>query len=255
MIPADRFYGPNEGGPKQGDILLAGAARLLAEDRFTPPAWTRLDAYDVTVTGAGHSGGNLYMSAGPALVMVTSHDCHFDKDWNIRRGRLMRQGVPESEAERQAEEDPGLDRTFNASPLLLPAEIDRDQNQLLAGKVVGYVPVPASTDGLVPEAVVDLTYRVTLDRLDDVFRVACITAEARAQLRYALVRLDSLRASSVGFEVEAVVGRQIEEVNVPNANPLMVSLRLDDGTTINLLQQPTEPDEGPGRTQSPGSAI
>jgi hypothetical protein len=56
----------------------------------------------------------------------------------------------------------------------------------------------------VPEAVVDLTYRVTLDRLD-IVRVTSVGKEARSQLRYSLARLDALRAPSVGFDLEAVV--------------------------------------------------
>ena len=45
---------------------------------------------------------------------------------------------------------------------------------------------------MVPESVVDLSYRVTLDRLD-VVRVASVTSNVRAQLRYSLARLETLR--------------------------------------------------------------
>lgn len=159
MIPRERFYVPNEGPARQGDILLAGVARLIAEDRFTPPAWNRLDAYDVTVSNAGRPGRDMRIAAGPALVMITSHDSHFDKEWNARRTTLIKQGVPEAEAERQAD----------------------------------------------------------------------------------------------GFDLEAVVGRQIENVTMPMSNPILVELRLDDGTTISLLQQPGEPEQGPSRTNPPGS--
>ena len=104
-----------------------------------------------------------------------------------------------------------------------------------------------------PEAVVDLTYRVTLDRLD-IVRVACVSLEARSQLRYALARLDSLRATSIGFELEAVVGSHIERVTFPTKLPLFVRLHLDNGTAIDLLQHPADPDEGPARTAPPGPA-
>lgn len=253
MIAADAFYVPAAGPPQQGDILLAGVTRLVAEDRFTPPQWSGLDAYDITVSAPGGEHRDLRLTAGPALVMVTSHDCHFDKEWNRRRSQLIRQGVPPAEAERLASEDTSLDRTFTASPLVRPEELDVDRGNLLAGKVLGYLPVQASPDGLVPEAVVDLTYRVTLDRLD-VVRVASISAAARAQLRYALTRLDSLRAVTVGFEIEAVVGKHIEAVTFPASNPLLVRLELDDGSTIELLQQPTDPGEGPARAAPPGPA-
>jgi hypothetical protein len=149
--------------------------------------------------------------------------------------------------------DPRLDRTFTASPLLRPEDLDVDRGNLMGGKMLGYHPVPASADGLIPEAVVDLTYRVTLDRLD-IVRLVSISASARSQLRYALTRLDSLRAVTVGFEIEAVVGRHINSVTFPSANPLAVRLHLDDGSTIELLQRPTDPGEGPARAAPPGPA-
>lgn len=253
MIPADQFFVPADGPPQQGDILLAGVARLVAEDWFTPPQWSRLDAYDVAVSSPAGEHGDLRLVTGPALVMVTSHDCHFDKEWNRRRAALIREGVPEADADQLAGEDTSLDRSFTASPLLRPDDLDVDRGNLMAGKVVGYLPVPVSADGFVPEAVVDLTYRVTLDRLD-IVRVASISAAARAQLRYALTRLDSLRAVEVGFEIEAVVGRHIEAVTFPSANPLLVRLELDDRSMIELLQQPTDPGEGPARAAPPGPA-
>lgn len=256
MIPAERFYAPEPGPLQQGDILLGGVARLVAQDRFSPRAWDRLDAHDITIHGV-RDGHDLRLQAGPALVMVTSHDCHFDKEWNIRRRSLIKDGMNEDQASRVAETDITLDRTFTASPLVYASEVDRDPAQLMGGKIVGYLPVPAATDGLVPEAVADLSYRVTLDRMD-VVRVASVSAEARMHLRYALARFDSLRATTIGFELERVVGRHIEKVMFPRQNPLLVRLQLDDGTSVELLQRPEEPpDDAPGRSTAsrpPGSA-
>jgi hypothetical protein len=252
MMESERFYAPNEGPPKQGDILLAGVARLVADDRFTPPPWEPLDRFDVTVD-LEEDDRKLRLAVGPALVMVASHDCHFDKEWNQRRGAIIADGARPEEASRVADADDSLDRTFTASPLLRPADVARKRDMLMAGKILGYLPVPASADGLIPEAVVDLTYRVTLDRLD-IVRVACVGIEARSQLRYALARLDSLRAPSVGFDLEAVVGRHIERVTFPKKQPLFVRLHLDNGTTVDLLQHPGEPEGGPARSQPPGPA-
>jgi hypothetical protein len=252
VIPADQFYVAAEGPPKQGDLLFAGVVRLVADDHFTPPAWSRLDAYDVTIETQGDTP-DLRLVAGPALVMVTSHDCHFDKEWNQRRRTLLREGYQEDEAERIASADPALDRTFNASPLLRPDEVRRDRRALLDGKILGCLPVPASPDGIVPEAVVDLTYRVTLDRRD-VYRVASVSEATRAHLRYALAQLDSLRATKVGFDIEHAVGRRINEVSIPQEHPLFVRLHLDDGTNLDLLQQPDEPGPGPARQAWGGPA-
>lgn len=243
------FYSENEGPPRQGDILLAGVSRLVAEDRFTPAGWESLDAADATIALSGRDEP-LRVVAGPALVMVTSHDCHFDKQWNRTRDRLMRDGMDEEAATGQVDADTTLDRTFNGSPLVRPDHLSLDRANLMAGHVIGYLPVPPSADGLVPEAVVDLTYRATLDRLD-ILRVTGISNAARAKLRYALARFDTLRTASIGFDIEAVVGRQITAVTVPRRDPLLVCLRLDDGAEIELLQQPGEPGGGPARSAPP----
>lgn len=250
MTPADEFFDDDAGPPRQGDILLAGVARLVAEDRYTPRAWGSLDAAEVAVD-LPNPGDPLRLATGPALVMVTSHDCHFDREWNRLRRSLIGRGLDEEVATLRANADETLDRTFTASPLVTPDDIPVDRGNLMSGRMVGYLPVPPSVDGLVPEAVVDLTYRATLDRLD-IVRVACISRTARAQLRYALARLDSLRATTVGLDLEAVVGRYIERVTFPRRHPLCVRLHLDDGQHVDLLQQPAEPANGPARSAPPG---
>jgi hypothetical protein len=246
MIPADRFYAPQEGPPKQGDILFAGVGRLMAADRFTPPAWDALDEHHIDIAADGLSRPPLRLAAGHSLVMVTSHDCHFDKQWNRRVRQLMKAGHEQAEAAAIAEADDTLDRTFTASPLVDPDDLDVDRGNLMAGRVLGYLPVPLSHDGLIPEAVVDLTYRCTLDRLD-IARLGCVSNEVRAQLRFSLARLDSLRSPEIGFRIEEVIGKEIAKVAIPNSNPLMVEFEFTDGTTIELLQQPGEPGPEPGR--------
>jgi hypothetical protein len=150
-------------------------------------------------------------------------------------------------AEREATVDAALDRTLVVSPLVDPTELRGGRGNLLAGKVIGYVPVPPHPEQLVPECVADLTYQCTTDRLD-VIKVASISEAARKQLRYALIQLDALRTADLGFEVEAVVGRTIKKVEFPARNPLTVRIQLDDGNVIQLLQQPGTPDQETGRT-------
>jgi hypothetical protein len=250
MLPADDFYASMDGPLQQGDILLAGVVRLVATDRYGPPQWDELDDKHTVVHDDRGDGTPLIAAAGPALVMITSHDCHMDKDWNRRVRELVKGGMQQDEAERQAELDDTLDRTFQASPLVRAEDLPYEQGNLLAGKVVGYLPVPPASNGLVPEAVADLTYRVTLDRLD-VRRVASTSTAARQQLRYALARLDSLRAPEVGFRLEAMVGQRIASADFPSKNPLEVHFLLEDGTIIELLQKPGEPALGPARKNPP----
>jgi hypothetical protein len=159
-------------------------------------------------------------------------------------------------AEREATADATLDRTLVVSPLVDPTELRGGRGNLLAGKVVGYLPVPPHPEQLVGECVADLTYQCTIDRLD-VVKVASISEAARKQLRYALIQLDALRTADLGFEVEAVVGRTIQKVEVSARDPLAVHIQLDDGQVIQLLQQPGSPDQEAGRSGkffSPGGA-
>ena len=179
--------------------------------------------------------------------MVLTHDCQLDKEWNQRVRELERSGMSTERAETEATADATLDRTLVVSPLVDPSDLRGDRGNLLAGKVIGYLPVPAHPDNLVAECVADLTYQCTVDRLD-VAKIVSITETERKQLRYALIQLDALRTADLGFEVEAVVGRTIHKVEVPARDPLTVHIHLDDGQVIQLLQQPGSLDQETGRT-------
>jgi hypothetical protein len=252
MIAADHFYASCSGGLQQGDLLLSGVSRVTADNSFSPSQWDQLDAQAVLLDGAKPDRTPLRLFAGFGLVMVTSHDCQLEKEWNRRRSELLAGGHTEEEAEAAADADASLDRTVVASPLIDPDDLTTvDRGNLLGGHIVGYVPVPPSEDGTIPECVVDLTYRCTLDRFD-VVRVGSLTPLARSQLRYALVRLDALRTPHLNFEVESVIGCRIEAATVPKRDPLTVHLRLDDGRVIELMQQPGEP-QGPSARTSPRS--
>jgi hypothetical protein len=250
MISADSYYVADTGGLQQGDVLLSGIARIVAEDGFSPDQWEFWDSQLIEVEAIKPDGNPLRFYTGFGLVMVTSHDCQLEKEWNRRRSELIAGGKSDVDASAEATADPTLDRTLVVSPLVSVEDIKVDRGQLLAGHVVGYVPVPASNDGLVPECVVDLSYRCTVDRFD-VVRISSVSTLARSQLRYALVRLDSLRTPHLGFGIEDVIGRTIERAEVPQRDPLTVRLHLDDGSVINLLQQPGEP-RGPSARSSIG---
>ncbi len=246
MISPDDFYEWHD-EPRQGDIVLCGVSRIIADDRHSPPQWESLDAHFLEVDDAWIVGRSLGVAAGIGLAMVITHDCQLDKEWNQRVRELERNGMTRERAEREAASDVSLDRTLVVSPLIDPNELRGGRGNLLAGKVIGYLPVPAHHDDLVAECVADLTYQCTIDRLD-VAKIASITEAARKQLRYALIQLDALRTADLGFEVEAVVGRTIQKVEVPAREPLTVRIQLDDGNVIQLLQQPGTPDQETGRT-------
>ncbi|MGH9108312.1 MAG: hypothetical protein ACRDY3_02400 [Acidimicrobiales bacterium] len=246
MMRPEHFYEWHE-QPRQGDIVLCGVSRIIAEDRHSPPQWESLDAHFVEIDGAWDNDKPLTLAAGIGLAMVLTHDCQLDKGWNQRVRELERGGTSPERAEAEATADATLDRTLVVSPLVDPSDLRGGRGNVLAGRVIGYLPVPAHPDQLVDECVVDLTYQCTVDRLD-VVKVAAITEAARKQLRYALIQLDALRTADLGFQVEAVVGRTIQRVEVPARDPLTVRIQLDDGQVIQLLQQPGTPDQETGRS-------
>lgn len=239
---------PSSGPLNQGDILIAPVARVCAHDFFVPDRWDRLDQDEHAVDRARLDGEDVHVVSGRAVVMVTSHDCHHDKEWNAVRSRLMRAGHAVEEAQAIAEADPLLDRHFQASPLVPFEDLpSREHGNYRAGRVTGYFPVPASPDGAFPEGVVDLTYRCTIDRQAISNRRWSLTPVARDQLRYAIARFDSFRSVELSESIEAAVGRTITAVAVDNSNRLVVDLTLDDGTVLHLVQPPVDPDPS-GRT-------
>ena len=242
------MYRPPEGGLSQGDIVRAYVARVTTETWAGPTQWEDVDRFELTATTGDSAASDLHVLAGETLVMVTSHDCHHDKEWNKTRRRLVRDGTPDEEAERLASQDDHLDLTFHASPII-PIDLfpPDEHGNLRAGRVVGYFPLTEPADGIFQEAVVDLSYRCTIDRHIVEDRVLALALDARAKLRYAIARFDSFRSVAVDESIESAVGRSITKVAVESETGLTVTLELDDHTTLELVQVPTEPDPG-GRT-------
>ena len=253
------FYSNVDTTPQQGDILLAQVTRVVADDDFAPPRWQVLDEARFELLPAVQLAGGAVMPAvrvvgGRCLVMVTTHDCGLDKEFNAVVDQLVKKDtLSEPDAMSVAEARPDLDRTFQVSPLLDPATVEVagnvvDQGLLLAGRYVGYLPVPELVVGgevLVPSAVVDLNYRTTIDRLSYTARVSCVSEATRELLRYALARLDVLRTPTLEAELSAVLGQVIIKAKVQKKNPLIVQLTLEDGSVVELLKTPGSPGPGP----------
>lgn len=256
-IPADQFYVRGDLAPQQGDILIGTVVRIVADGELVPARWEALDQTVTELLPAGAEGPALRAAGGRELVMVSTHDCGLDKEFNARVRRLVDSGAGEQAAVAQAEAAPELDRTLQVSPLVDPGLVTVDgvpvaHDLLMAGKVVGYLPVPALVDGgqqLIPESVVDLSYRTTTDRLAYTARVTSISEAARQALRYSLARLDALRSPLVELELADAMGQRIKTARVAKRNPLVVELTLEDDSMLRLLQQPgSSAPGGPSRT-------
>lgn len=234
---------PSVAGLTQGDLVVAPLSRTTS-GFFTLERWDALDEHRVTIPAEGETGA-IEVFAGRAVLMVTSHDCHHDKEWNDDVRRRVRQGETQSEAEDLAEADTSLDRTFQGSPLVRIDDFPANKRDALRrGQVVGYLPVPHDPTIGLPASVVDLTYRVTVDRLAIDTRLCGLNDVGRAQLRYSLARFDSLRSVSLGFDLEGVIGHQITDVQVTKNNVIEISVTLDNGERLRFLQQPVDPAIG-----------
>lgn len=239
----ESVYEQSEGPLKQGDILIAPVARIASSEFFAPDKWVRFDQTKHTADRSRLGDEDIHLLSGRALVMVTSHDCHHDKEWNAQRIRLMRRGIDRQEAEAMAESDPTLDRTFQASPLTPLEDFDTNsRGNYRAGRVTGFYPLPAPSDGSFPECVVDLTYRCTIDRKAIADRRWCLSAAARDRLRYAIARFDSFRTVELTETIEAAIGKSISDVYVDGTDSLTIQLVLDDESVLTLVQPPVEPD-------------
>jgi hypothetical protein len=260
-IPSADFYSRIDEAPQQGDILFGAVSRVVGEDRFSPARWLTLDEHEVVLRPETTVGllrvPALRVMAGRALVMICSHDCGLDKEFNASVDRMIDDSVggslDEATAIRVAEDWVDLDRSFSVSPLVDPDTVEVagaqvDRGLLMSGRVVGYVPVPELVIAdrvVIPESVVDLGYRSTLDRLAYVQRITCVSELAREHLRFALARLDVLRTHSLEDQLSGAVGQLISSAKVSKTNPLVVEIRLADGSTIELLAEPASPGPGP----------
>ena len=236
-------YRASHGPLNQGDILAAPVVRIAAADFFVPDKWDRIDRNERILVPPDDDTEAVYVLSGWALVMVTSHDCHHDKEWNAKRGRLIQHGHSIAEAEAIAEADQTLDRTFQASPLVSLDDIAPNRRgSFKSGRAIGYFPLPEPPDGSFPACGVDLAYRCTIDRLAYAGRRWCLSKPARDRLRHAIARFDSFRSVQVASTIEEAIGRTITDVSVDSTQPLAVDLKLDDGSVLQLVQAPVEPE-------------
>lgn len=243
-LDAQAFYSVPDEAPQQGDILVGAVSRVVGDDGYTPERWQALDEHRALLAPSQAAGTALVpalrVAAGRALVMVCTHDCGLDKEFNAVVDELTK-----------PRED--LDRSFTVSPLVDPSTVlvagkPVDRGLLMGGHIVGYLPVPELRVGdavVVPESVVDLTYRSTLDRTAYTQRISCISEPARERLRFALAKLDVLRTPSLEVQLSAAVGQKITTAKVSKSNPLVVELTLADGSRIELLKKPGSPAPGP----------
>ena len=254
-MTADECYDTDETVPlQQGDIVTVPLARLQTDPDLFPEQWKSFDTGRAELP-APRPFAYPWIVGGWGYAMVVSHDCHLDKEFNkvVRRLRAEKQ-LSQREAEERAEQDLGLDRFLTVSPVLPITAFPAQASTIPTGDVIGLFHLPSHDASDWPDHVVDLTYRATIDRLFVEERRFVLTEEGRRRLRLALARTETFRSSEIGFQLEEVFHKRIRDVRPDPNEPIGVEIEMWDGSVVRLIQQPTEQDNGPARTQAPRAA-
>lgn len=255
------FYRLDDDTPlQQGDVLLAPLVRVVPAGAPPDTGPGRLfEQAKAVVPPPDADLGEAEVRVGWGPVVLTSHDCHLEKEFQRRYRQLRRAGRSKADAIAAAEEDPSLDRWLMVAPIHDPfidvAPGDRAAQQAAEaaanGEVIGLCPIPPFAERGISGGVADLTWLSTIDRTTVVARLASMSEEGRSRLRTALARSSALRTPELGFILEDIIGDRIDDARRSSADPLVVELELRRSGTVRLLAQPGEPATGgPERTRA-----
>lgn len=265
-ITPEAFYLP-EPRPllSQGDVYLAPTTIVWSEEAFQgiplippapeepgtlvfTPAWTR--------TQAPLAPPVVTLATGWAPVLVLSHDCEIDKEFNEHADALVRDGVPEEEALARAGSEPGLDRYILVSPLLPYDEQELASTRwdaVRAGQKIGYFPLPPMPAYEDAEYFVHLSRICTVERrlLSPAYKAASLSEQGRSLLRFKLAEALSSRNLSVVARLEAAIGHQITDVRTIKVKrqDATVMLVLDDCSEIQVGARADMEVPAPERTR------
>jgi hypothetical protein len=209
------------------------------------PGWLRGSATPAAVPDI--TIGNTF-----GLVLVISHDCEIDKEWNEWVEARIAEGMPEDQAEADADTRAELDARILVAPLLPyePAVLpERAWEAVRHAQKIGYFPLPAIAAYGGAEFVVHLSRVCVIERalLDRRTRLISLTEEARQLLRFKLAEALSSRNLSVLGKLEAAVGHRIDDVRAlkQRRSDVTAALVFDDGTE---LQVGVRAESGPAGT-------
>lgn len=250
-LGADAFYLP-EIRPllSQGDVYLAPSVMVWSAETFQAillippapeqpgeivfaPAWTR--------TPAPMAPPLVTLATSWAPVLVLSHDCEIDKEFNEQIDALVRQGIPEAEAQARVEGKPDLDRFVLVSPLLPYNEQELASERwdaVRSGQKIGYVPLAPMPAYEGAEYFVHLSRICTVERrlLSPGYKAASLSEQARSLLRFKIAEALSSRNISVVSKLEAAIGHRITDVRTLKVKrqDATVMLVLEDGSEVQV---------------------
>jgi hypothetical protein len=227
---------------RQGDIVLAPSAILQPGETDLPvpeaplvlgesvraPAWIV----------ASSQAPAMDVEACWSPVLVLSHDCELEKEFNERVYELIAGGMSEEEAVSDASADPTLDPFAVVAPLLPYGEFPAERHAgIRSGQRIGALPIDVlPLDG--GDYVVDLFRPTTVSvyLLPQAAKVASLAPASVFELRYKLSEAYASRDLAVLAEIEAVVGHTIVGVEALPRGQKKTSLvlHLADAESVHL---------------------
>lgn len=242
---------------RQGDVILAPSAVLvppgqrdLAAPRKGPARLGDVQRLALWDAGSGAPSPEVSVELRFNPVLVLSHDCDLEKEFNERVRALLAAGRTEAEAVAEAESDPTLDPFAVVAPLLPYSDLPPERHAgVMNGQRIGCFPLDAlPRDG--GDYYVDLGQPCTVSvlLLPQSGKVASLARESVFELRYKLSEAYAIRDLAVLQELERLAGRTITRaVALPKSGKkTALQLYLDDGDVVHLeIRKPREalPDE------------
>jgi hypothetical protein len=237
---------------RQGDIIVALSVMLLPPEERDLSAPRRGpgrlgDVQRLALWEGDPSTLSPDVSAAARFspILVVSHDCDLEKDFNERVLELMAEGSSEEEAVAAAEGDPTLDPFAVIAPLLPFSDLPAKRHAgVLNGQRIGYYPIlQLPRDG--GDYFVDLGQlsTVSVQLLPQHGKVASLAAESIFELRYKISEAYAFRDLAVLHELERLTGRTIVRASALPKSGKKTSLQLflDDGDAVHLeIRKPRE---------------
>ena len=198
---------------RQGDIVLAPTILLvpptereLAGPRAGP--WLLGDVQRLALweSREGVLSPDVSAEVRFSPVLVVSHDCELEKEFNERVRELLDEGRAEKEAVAQAEADPTLDPYAVVAPVLSYTDIpERRHAGIRSGQRIGYLPLDEMPgDGGNYLADLGRLCTVSVELLPQRAKVASLGAESVYELRYKLSEAYAVRKPREALPQEIV---------------------------------------------------
>jgi hypothetical protein len=231
---------------RQGDIILAPSAALLAgreapadEEIPAPPRGLGIPTYSMPWR-AGESSlvPDVVVETVMAPVLVLSHDCQLEKDFNERFATLTAEGMSGVDARAAASADRTLDPWAVVAPLEPYTAIPAERHAgIRAGSRIGYLALDAlPQDG--SDYAVDLGRACTLSvhLLPRAAKLASLGPTSVAELQYKLAEVYAIRDLAVISELQAMVGQRILHVEAlaKSKKKSALVLHLENGEIVHL---------------------